>query len=109
MPLRDRDTADDIQRLRTLSWSGVGIILGMVLGMLLSDRFGWPLVVSMVGASVVLAVGIYAIARFVTLGAGRAAGTVHNPSGSSTPHQHEYSQAEAMVAQGESIPRPKPW
>ena len=103
MPLRDRDTADDIQRLRTLVWSGVGIILGMVLGMLLSDRFGWPLVASMVGASVVLAVGIYAIARFVTLGAGRAAGTVHNPSGSSTPHQHEYSQAEAMVAQGDYL------
>jgi len=103
MPLRDRDTADDIQRLRTLVWSGVGIILGMVLGMLLSDRFGWPLVASMVGASVVLAGGIYAIARFVTLGAGRAAGTVHNPSGSSTPHQHEYSQAEAMVAQGDYL------
>ena len=101
MPLRDRDTADDIQRLRTLAWSGVGLILGTLLGVLLSDRLGWPLLPSIVGAAVVSAGGIYSITRLTTLGAGRAAGTIHNPSGSSTPYQHGYSQAEAMVAQGD--------
>ena len=101
MPLRDRDTADDIQRLHALAWSGVGLILGMILGALLNDRFGWPLLPSMGGAAIVLAAGIYTITRLVTVGAGRAAGTIHNPSGSSTPHEHEYSQAEAMVAQGD--------
>ncbi|MCZ6754257.1 MAG: tetratricopeptide repeat protein [Gemmatimonadetes bacterium] len=101
MPLRDRDTADDIQRLQTLAWSGVGLILGMLLGALLSDKFGWPLLPSMVGAAVVLAGGIYAITRLITVGAGRAAGTIHNPSGSSTPYAHSYSLAESMVAQGD--------
>lgn len=101
MPLRDRDTADDIQRLQTLAWSGIGLILGMLLGALLSDKFDWPLLPSMVGAAVVLAGGIYAITRLITVGAGRAAGTIHNPSGSSTPYAHSYSQAESMVAQGD--------
>lgn len=101
MPLRDRDTADDIQRLQTLAWSGVGLILGMLLGALLSDKFGWPLLPSMVGAAIVIAAGIYAITRLITVGAGRAAGIIHNPSGSSTPYAHSYSQAESMVAQGD--------
>lgn len=101
MPLRDRDTADDILRLRTFLWSGTGLILGIFLGALLNRRFGWPLLPSMVGAAVVLAGGIYAIARLTTVGAGRAAGTIHNPTGSSTPYQHTYSQAEALVAHGD--------
>ncbi len=101
MPLRDRDTADDVQRLKALSWSGVGLILGIILGPLLNDRFGWPLLPSMVGAAAVLAGGIYAITRLITVGAGRAARTIHNPSGHSTPYAHSYSLAESMVAQGD--------
>ncbi len=101
MPLRDRDTADDVQRLRTLVWSGVGLIFGIPLGAMLHNKFGWPLLPAIVGSGAVLSGVIYAVARLTTLGAGRAASTVYNPSGSSTPYQHDYSLAEAMVAQGD--------
>ena len=102
MPLRDRDTADDVQRLQTSAWGGcVGIMLGLLLGVLLNVKLGWPLLPSIVGAVVAIGGAIYAIARVTAVGAGQAASAIHNPSGSSTPHQHEYSQAEAMVAQGD--------
>lgn len=101
MPLRERDTADHIQRLQTLAWSGVGLIFGMIVGALLNDKFGWPLLPAMIGSAAVLSGGIYAIARLATLGAGRAAGIIHNPSGSSTPYAQSYSQAESMIAQGD--------
>ena len=73
MALRDRDTADTIQRLQAAIWgAGIGILLGMFVGMALSDKFGWPLLPSMVGAAAVIGVWIYAIIRFTTLGGGRA-------------------------------------
>lgn len=102
MPLRDRDTADTIQRLQAATWGGsIGILLGMFVGIALEDKFGWPLLPSMVGAAAAIGVWIYAIVRFITLGGGRAARAIYNPSGSSTPYAHSYSQAESMVAQGD--------
>ena len=102
MPLRDRDTADTLQRLQAATWGGsIGFLLGMFVGMALNDKFGWPLLPSMIGAAAVIGVWIYAIIRFTTLGGGRAARAIYNPSGSSTPYAHDYSQAQSMVAQGD--------
>lgn len=54
---------------------------------------------SVLGGLAGLMIG-YGLIRVVVGGAGRAAGTLHNPSGRSTPHEREYSVAESLVVRG---------
>jgi tetratricopeptide (TPR) repeat protein len=100
--LRDRDSADQIQRLQAALWAaGAGGVMGMMVGALLVDRLDWPLLPTMPAAMLVTALAVYAVARLVTGGAGWAAGSMHNPSGHSTPYRNDYSQATALVMQGD--------
>lgn len=100
--LRDRDTADLLQRLTTASWAGAaGVLLGMFVGVFLATRLDWPLLPAMLASMVAIGGTVYTIARLTTAGAARAAGTIHNPSGHSTPYRFDYSQPAALVAQGD--------
>ena len=100
--LRDRDSADLMQRLEIAAWAGAaGSLMGLFVGLFLVVRLDWPALPAVLGAMVVIGGTIYTIARLTTAGAGRAASTVLNPSGHSTPYQFDYSLATALVAQGD--------
>ena len=88
---RDVDQFERTLRLKMVLWSIPGAVLGGAAGLVATGSlFG-----GMAGA--VLA---YLIIFGVVTGAGRAAGTLHNPSGRSTPHEREYSAAESLVVRG---------
>ncbi len=97
---RDVDAFETVARIRILGWSLVGAFLGGLLGvfltvqgdggvaiMLLTTFIGW--VSAYVGPILIMRVS------------GRAGAIFYAPSGRSTPHKREYSQAEAYAARAQ--------
>ncbi len=82
-------------KLRLGLWSLPGALLGAIGGFV--TGLG-PLAV-VLGAGVGAAL-VYGLSSMMVGGAGKAAGTLHNPSGRSTPHAREHSAAESLVVRG---------
>ena len=97
--LRDSDAGSTSVRIFALIGAGAGLILGGALGFFLRVKGmapGWVAALCpFLGAAAVSFTTVW-----LTESAGRAAATLYAPSGRSTPPKREYSQAEAMVAQG---------
>lgn len=96
---KDVDQFERTHVLRAAMWSLPGAMVGVLAAGAAIGLGGWS-----VPAAVLLAVAVWG-ATFATplvvasLG-GRAAGSLYNPSGRSTPRKREYSHAESLVARG---------
>lgn len=91
--LKDVDAAGRAQAIHAMGWSLFGgVPLGIALGLLL----GVPLLGLFLGP-----VLMYLVVSAVAGVAGRGAGKVYMPSGSSTPRKKEYSRAMALEVQGQ--------
>lgn len=89
-----------ITRFRIFAWSLVGAFLGFLLGVFLTETGqGGPRVMLMtMGIGWVVSFVLpFAILKI----AGGAGSSLFAPSGKSTPHAREYSQAETYVARGQ--------
>jgi hypothetical protein len=93
-PVRDIDLAGRAQKLQAIAWGSFGGLIGGLVGAKLWGLpgfvIGWVVVT---GVIVLLALGVAGRAA-------EAAGSVYMASGSSTPAKRQYSQGEALVAQG---------
>lgn len=95
---RDVDATDRAMLVWSVVAGGVGFILGALLGLFVF-RTGGPAWVAILCPFI----GVGATAGMVRLlvrGGAGAAGTIYNPSGTTTPHKREYSRAESLVARG---------
>jgi tetratricopeptide (TPR) repeat protein len=92
--LRDVDSAASAQKLQAAGWSAFGGVIGGLIGAVLwgvpGFFLGW---LAAAGLLFLLVVGV--VGR-----AANAAGSVYMTSGSSTPAKRQYSQGEALLAQG---------
>ena len=68
------------------------VVVGALLGFLGGFMAGHPFLGALIGG-----VTVFVLVNLMVGGAGRAAGTLHNPSGRTTPREKEYSAAEALV------------
>ena len=87
------------QLIRTFTLSLPGLLLGGLASALGMGGMGWS-----GGTAIIVTLGAWAAAFFgplmLSTASGRAAATIHNPSGRTTPPKKEYSHAEALVARG---------
>jgi tetratricopeptide (TPR) repeat protein len=91
--LRDVDAAARAQRLHGLGWSLYGgVPLGVVVGMVV----GHPFLGLILGPAL-----IFGVVSLIARSAGKGAGVLYMPSGSSTPRKREYSRAKALEVRGE--------
>lgn len=88
---RTRDAFESAQSLKIALWSLVGVGLGLMAGLMA----GHPFVGALSGGVV-----MYLVVQGLVGSAGAAAGTLHAPSGSNTPHAREHSHAESLVVRG---------
>jgi len=98
--LKNTNLAARTQLLRLAVWSGIAILPGAGLGVFLAREYPggvlW-LLVGGVGFPLLVFLGGVAL----TTASGRAASTLHNPSGGSTPFRRQHSGAEALRVRGE--------
>ena len=100
--LRDVDTAERVQVIQAALWGlGVGATLCVPVGAHIWIRWGWPFPVAILVSFVVIGGLVFGISWSIAQNAGRAAGTLHNPSGHSTPYRQEYSRAAALAIRGD--------
>lgn len=95
---RDVDAVDRSMLLWSFVAGALGVLLGGFLGVFIRIKGGpvWAAVLSpLVGAAAMVG-----LVRIVVGGGVTAAGTIYSPSGSTTPHKREHSQAESLVARG---------
>jgi tetratricopeptide (TPR) repeat protein len=99
--LKDRDVAESVFRLKALTWSLTGMLLGALLGSYYALQSGRSVILY----AALFAIVVWAVAFFGTLffseGVARMGGSVYFSSGSSTPAKREYSLAESYVARGQ--------
>jgi tetratricopeptide (TPR) repeat protein len=85
--------------VRAFTWSLPGAGLGLLATFGAVQLKGWG-----VGAALLVGLaiwaGTFAAPLIISSLSGRAAGTLYNPSGASTPRRREYSHAESLVARG---------
>ena len=96
---RDVDAFERANLIRAAVWSLPGAALGVLAAVAAVALGGWSL------PAAVLAGALVWLATFVTplivaVAGGRAAGTLFNPTGRSTPRKREHSHAESLVARG---------
>ena len=96
---RPVDAQERSRKLTALAWSPAGLIMGFALGMSGTNKYGWPgwtiLVTAILGWMLV-----YFGPLFITHLGAKIGGTLYAPSGSTTPHDKEYSYQESLVARG---------
>ena len=97
--LRDTDPGARSVRAFALVGAVAGLVLGGALGFFLTAKDMAPTWV-VVLCPLVGAVSLASMTLWIANSAGAAASTLYAPSGKSTARNKEYSQAEAMVAQG---------
>lgn len=94
------DAFERALKMRTLAYSGVGALLGFLLGVFATvNGSGGVLVI--IFATLMGWAAVYFGPLALAEASGRAAGTLYAPSGRSTPREKEYSLAESYVARGE--------
>lgn len=97
--LRDRDATDRIIFFKAALAGIPGFVLGGALGVFLAAKGiapGWvSALCPFLGAGFVSG-----LVLLITYKAGDAASSIYAPSGNTTPHKKEYSQAESLVARG---------
>ncbi len=99
--MRDRDSAADVRVWATSALgSVVGYLVGGAVGWAVAHRLGWPILPGVVAGALLFRVAVVGTVLLVIEGAGRIAGLIHGPRGSSTPHRPEYSRAAALAARG---------
>ncbi len=98
---RDVDSVARARRVRALLGAAPGAILGLIAGlraMMLSDSslaILYPFIGLLIGAAVV-----FFLVVLISEAGGKMGSTLHNPSGRTTPHRPEYSQAQALAVRG---------
>ncbi len=96
---RDLDRFEQATLIRAATWSLPGAAVGVLAAGAASALGGWSL-----PAALLLGVAIWAATFAAPLVAaaagGKAAGSLYNPTGRSTPRKREYSHAESLVARG---------
>ncbi len=99
--LKDTDLADTARKLHSGLWAlAVAVTMGAVGGAGLAYLSGWNLIVGAVLGFVTIYSGVYFGSTRLVGGVGDLAGSLHNPSGKSTPPKREYSRAQSLVARG---------
>lgn len=97
MTKRDVDSAEQVMKLRTAAYAAM--VAGIAaLGALIA---GFPLMLALPAAALAGA-AVYFGALFFADYSGRAAASIYQPSGSSTPAIREYSLADSLVARGQT-------
>ncbi len=100
--LRDVDTANRVQVYQAAAWAVcVGAALSIPVAFLLQAKWGWPVWLAGLVAFVIFAGAIFGVSLAVIGTAGRAAGTIHNPSGKATPYRQDYSRAASLAIRGD--------
>ncbi len=87
---------DAVGRVRKLKALGFALYGGVPLGLAAGSMMGHPLLGLLLGPAI-----IWTFAMVVAAIAGRGAGVLYMPSGSSTPRRREFSAAEAQAVRGE--------
>jgi hypothetical protein len=99
--LKDIDLADRAQRLQAGAWAfAVASTMGTIGGGGVAYLAGWNPIVGAVLGFVTIFSGVYFGSTRLIGGVGEIAGSLHNPSGKSTPPKREYSRAQSLVARG---------
>jgi tetratricopeptide (TPR) repeat protein len=98
--LRDVDTGEVAQKLRTLIFSSIGGGIGLMLGSAAGTRLGAPLAGAFIGF-VVGWLGMYLIVFGTASRIGTAASGIYMSSGSSTPPVRQYSLAQSYAVRGQ--------
>jgi len=91
--VKDVDAAGRVRKLKALGFALYG---GVPLGLAAGSMMGHPLLGLLLGPAI-----IWTFAMVVAAIAGRGAGVLYMPSGSSTPRRREFSAAEAHAVRGE--------
>jgi len=91
--LQDIDSVNRAQKLRVIVWA---LPIGGGLGAVLGASLGHPFLGLLLGPLLV-----YSVAMGVANSAGKGAGVIYMPSGSSTPRRKEYSRAKSLEVRGE--------
>lgn len=100
--LRDVDTAERVHLYQAALWGlGVGAIMSIPVGMAAERMWGWPGGPATLIAFVAIAGAVFGGSLTIIRRAGQLAGTLHSPSGRSTPYQQDFSRAAALVARGD--------
>jgi len=91
--VKDVDAAGRVRKVKALAFALYG---GVPLGLAAGSMMGHPLLGLLLGPAI-----IWTFAIVVAAIAGRGAGVLYMPSGTSTPRRREYSAAEALAVRGE--------
>ncbi len=89
---RDFDAARRVRILTAASWSLAGGIIG--------GLAGWFIGVGVVIGFIAGFSVTFLVSLAIVEGVGNLMGTIHNPSGKSTPVVHEYSYPESLAIHG---------
>lgn len=82
-------------------WSGVGGVIGMVVGVFVGRSAGWPPTPSAVLGGAVGTAVFYAGLRWIGEVVGRTGVSIVAPSGRSTPAEPDYSFVDALANRGD--------
>ena len=97
---KDTNLAARAQLIKMLGYSSYAVFPGLILGVLLANRYpGGVIWIAVAGLGFPLAV--FLLGLMITTSGGRAAATLHNPSGCTTPFKRQYSAAETLKVRGE--------
>ncbi len=100
--LRDVDAAEVVDRWRIALWAlAVGLLLGGIVGYGIAERYGLPVVRTILLSAIAVGGAVALLSRLVVSGSGAAAGMFYAPRGGSTPYRPELSHIEALVARGD--------
>ena len=98
---RDVDAAAQARRVRALLGSAPGALLGLIAGiraMSLSDSplaILFPVIGLLIGAA-----AIFFVVTLISETGGKVGSALHLPSGRTTPHKAEHSQAQSLAVRG---------
>jgi tetratricopeptide (TPR) repeat protein len=98
--LADVDSAESAFRLKAFTWSLAGLVLGVLLGLLISIQRGTAPIRTMVISGLALWLFSYAGSLLVAERMGRWGGGIYFSGTSRLPQRREYSLGEALAARG---------
>jgi tetratricopeptide (TPR) repeat protein len=96
--LRDRDSADDAQRVKAFAWSLAPATIGAIVGGALAPRFGISGLIGFFFGAIIAGAASFVLVTTVADRAGRAAATLY--AGGSHPMPSQFSLAESLIVRG---------